>query len=112
MLNTAAATGIDPVTLAAVVRPPPETLTGMLTVPAVAVTVPVTVIAGKLAPGLSESLRVHVKPGGVPLIVHAQPFPWTKVIVKPLGGSVTVVVPLVLPALAALDTVMEYVASV
>src|SRR6202521_6150467 len=106
MLNTAAATAIAPFALALEVMPPPETLTGMVTVwPAVAVTVPVTMIGGKLVPGLSESPRVHVNPGGVPLRVQVQPVPETAVIVKPDGGSVTVVVPLVLPALAALDTV-------
>jgi hypothetical protein len=64
-------------------------------------------IAGKLEPGLSESVRVQVNPPtGVPN-VQAQPDPETPVIVKPLGGSVTVVVPVVLPAFAAFDTVME-----
>jgi hypothetical protein len=32
MLNTGAATVMDPLTLAGVVKPPPETLVGMLTV--------------------------------------------------------------------------------
>lgn len=53
---------------------------------------------------------MHVKPGGAPLIVQVQPFPDTAVIVMPTGGSVTVTVPLVLPAFAALDTVTEYCA--
>ena len=108
ILNTGAATVIEPVTLIGVVRPPLTTLVGTVTVwPAVAVTVPVTMIGGKLVPGLSESPRVHVNPAGVPLMVQVQPDPATAVMAKPVGGSVTVVVPVVLPALAALDTVME-----
>lgn len=55
---------------------------------------------------------MHVKPmdGGVPLRVHVQPVPVTMVIVKFVGGSVTVTVPLVGPAPAALETVTLYVA--
>jgi hypothetical protein len=113
MLKTAAVTVTEPLMLAGVVTPPPEMLAGMVTAwPAVAVTVPITTMGGKLDPGLRESPRVQVNPpAGVPR-VQVQPDPETEVIVKPVGGSVTVVVPLVLPPLAALDTVIEYVASV
>jgi hypothetical protein len=90
------------------VMPPPVMVMGMLTVwPAAPVTFPVTRIAGKLCPADSPSLRVQVKPGGVPLMVHVQPVPATPVIVKFVGGSVTVTVPLLAAAPAALDTVIE-----
>jgi len=71
-------------------------------VPLAAVTLPVTVIGGKLCPAASESLRVHVGVAGV----HApHPGPEMAVMVKPVGGSATVTVPLVAP-LPVLETVM------
>jgi len=68
------------------------TLTGMDTVPFVDVTLPVTVIAGKLCPTLSEVLVVHVS--ALELTVQVQPLPLIVAMAKPVGGSVTVTAPL------------------
>jgi hypothetical protein len=90
--------------------PPPDTLTaftcGEVAFPA---TFTVTVIAGKLAPPASASLRVHV----VPPAGHVHPVPAIDTSVIPVGTvSVTVTVPLVGPAEAALEIVTVYVAFV
>jgi len=82
--------------------PPPDTVTGIVTgVPFADVTFPVTVIAGKLAPAASESLRVQV----VEASVHVHPVPEIAVTVNPVGGSATVTVPVVAP-LPVFETVM------
>ena len=82
--------------------PPPDKVTGIVTgVPFADVTFPVTVIAGKLCPARSASLRVQM----VVVRVHVHPVPEIAVTVKPVGGSVTVTVPLVGP-LPVFETVM------
>jgi hypothetical protein len=106
MVNTGAATvtlGVgETVTVEDI--PPPERLTGIDTgVPLLAVTVPVTVIAGKLCPVASESLRVQLV--AVAVTVHVQPLPVMVAIVNPTGGSVTVTAPLV-AAVPVFDTVI------
>ena len=68
------------------------TLTGIDTVPLVDVTLPVTVITGKLCPALNEVLVVHGS--ALELTLQVQPLPLIVAIVNPVGGSVTVTVPL------------------
>ena len=105
MLKDGAATVTEGVGVTVTVPdvPPPETATGIVTgVPLAAVTSPVTVIGGKLCPAAKESLRVQVGAAGV----HApHPDPEMEVMVKPVGGSATVTVPLV-AAFPVLETVM------
>ena|SRR6185312_12347449 len=106
MVRAGVATVIVGVDVTGVEMPPPETFRGMLTgVPFEAVTFPVTVIGGKLWPAESASVRVHVPDD----TVQVQPVPAMAVMVKPVGGSATVTVPLV-AALPVLETVMLYVA--
>ena len=68
------------------------TVTGMDTAPFVDVTLPVTVIAGRLCPAPTEVLVVHES--AVELTVQVQPLPAMVAMAKPVGGSVTVTVPL------------------
>ena len=82
--------------------PPPETLSGMLTgVPLGDVTFPVTVIVVKLCAAAKELLFVQV----IVANVHDHNSPPIWVGVKPVGGSTTVTVPLVV-AVPVLDTVI------
>ncbi len=83
--------------------PSNPTVTGIVTVPVVEVTEPVTVIAGRLCPGLAEALVVHES--DVVPTVQVQPVPAMVAIANPVGGSVTVTVPL-LAAVPEFVTVM------
>src|ERR1051325_1632332 len=102
MVSVGAATMTEGVVFTAADVPAPDTLSGIVTgVPFVAVTLPVTVIGGKLWPAASASLRVHV----VVDSVQDQPVPLIAVPVNPVGGSTSVTVPLV-AALPVFVTVM------
>jgi hypothetical protein len=96
-----------PLELAILVRPPPAMVRGTLTVwPRPPVTFPVTVMGGKLAPAATTAELWQVNVANV----QVQPVPVMLVAVKLVGGSVTVTVPLVGPALAAFETVIMYAA--
>lgn len=99
----AAATGKLGVGVIEVEVPLNDMVTGMDTAPLVDVTVPVTVIGGKLCPAPSEALVVQVS--AVALRVQVQPLPVMEAMVNPVGGSVTVTVPLLAPV-PALETVI------
>jgi hypothetical protein len=81
--------------------PPPETVTWFVTCEgALEATFTVTAIDGYLAPAVSASVRVQVLPE------QFQPEPVIETSVSPVGtASVTVTVPVVGPAVAALPTV-------
>ena len=80
---------------------PPDTLTWFVRLEgAVEATLTVTVMAGKLAPAPSRSLRVHV------FVEQVHPVPVMETSVRPVGMvSVTVTVPLLTPAELPLLTV-------
>jgi hypothetical protein len=93
----------------AVAKPPPETLTWLVTCDgAFRATFTVTVIGGKLIPAASALLVVQV---GSTVQFHVAP-PFIDTRVRPVGiVSVTVTVPLV-GAVPVFDTVTPYVAPV